>query len=278
MVIIAIGNRKGGVGKTTTTLNIGCFLSTKFDKKVLIIDNDQQKNISELLKPNHNFKINKSIVDIYLSGSHPKDVILESRYDNILLIPAHDDLNNVNNPPKDIDKDYRGKKTHKKISTQVLKKWLILYEDILINEYGIDIVLIDSAPQMGVVNKNGYEASDTMIVVLEPNDLAWAGLESFIDKLIAPKKKNEAVLLFNMADEKNKIYKEMYEELYSSRNPFRDNVLNSVVHMDYNIKYSISGGKPIAMFDLNDFEEQDNNPFIEYKSIINELIERKVIK
>lgn len=268
MKIICNANNKGGVGKTTTTMNLSCMLSKIYDLKVLVIDNDQQMNVSKTLVNDLDFNSCKSVKDIYLKNEEPANVIYETIYENVFLIPAVDALN-------DIDLEIgKGKKDN----TKILKRWLSLYKTELENEYEIDVVMIDSAPSKGIVSVNGFEAADTIVVVLEPSKQALEGLASFKQELAAPKRLNKAIVLFNLTDEENPIYKQINESIYSKNFPFSENVLKSQVHRHGDVALSIfEKYKSIASYG-DDFYKDDNvNPFQEYINVITEMKKRKVL-
>jgi chromosome partitioning protein len=268
MVIICIANNKGGVGKTTTAYNIGFMLALISKKKILFIDNDHQRNLTDCLRNGKNIENKKSIKDIYLYNPEPKEVIIETEYDNIMFIRSDSELNNI---------DSELKKT-KKNPELVLKQWLKLYEDVLINDYGIEYALIDSAPAEGIYNINGFEAADTVMVVIEPNEYALKGLLAFKNRLAAPKKYNKGIILYNMAEKGDELYEKYASIVFNNNFAFYHNVLKSTVSRHNDIKLSINTPyTPIAINVDKKYDLESGNPYHDYLKVINEMKKRKVL-
>lgn len=267
MKTIANANNKGGVGKTTTSHNLARLISKDFDYKVLVIDMDQQMNLTDILYDSKNTPPHGTIVDVFRSNPKPEDVIVKTKYENVFLIPAHSELVNVENEI-----------ANKKNSTKFLRHWLAANDDVISNIYGIDVVIIDCAPDVGKIENNAFEAADTIIVVLIPSDQAVQGLTPFASKFAHPERENEIVILFNEYDSENEICLEVEKSISSSNFPFKKHLIRAFIPRHKaieksNYKKCIS----IAEYDAKYFSEDKINPYKQYELFAKELIERGII-
>lgn len=163
MKIITVFNNKGGVGKTTTTACIGYELSQSHNKKVLLIDNDGQGNLSKMA-----IEGNKSLSGVILSGYTAKEAVRKTAYKNLDIITSDKSLE---------DGAYDG-------MTNEPKHWLFLKNAIeeLKNEY--DYALIDNCPGRGCQVFNSLCASDEIIAPIFIDDYSLAGLEEINNMII----------------------------------------------------------------------------------------------
>ena len=162
--IISIVNQKGGVGKTTTTVNLGASLTIE-KQKVLLIDFDQQANATISLGINRE-DINYDIVDILLNSAEVEDVILKTNVESLDIIPASIRLSQLEDLLYNTD----------------YKEW-ILYKKIesLKNKY--DYILIDCPPSLGLIIDNALFASDSVIIPVECGFYAYDALTQMVNKI-----------------------------------------------------------------------------------------------
>ncbi len=160
------------------------------DKKVLIIDMDQQMNISNLHLKSHDVDECGSIFDVLYENAEPDKVISKSLYENTYIIPAREDLGKL--------EVFLGeKKGNKPARTNVLKQWLVANRRVLEDEYNIDVVLIDTHPAIGIIEQNAFNAADTLLIVVSPSRQAIEGLKPFTKYLSAPISRKAALILYN---------------------------------------------------------------------------------
>lgn len=162
--IISIVNQKGGVGKTTTTVNLGASLTIE-KQKVLLIDFDQQANATISLGINRE-DINYDIVDILLNSAEVEEVILKTNVESLDIIPASIRLSQLEDLLYNTD----------------YKEW-ILYKKIenLKNKY--DYILIDCPPSLGLIIDNALFASDSVIIPVECGFYAYDALTQMVNKI-----------------------------------------------------------------------------------------------
>lgn len=265
MIVLVNANNKGGVGKTTTSHNLASFLARHYKFRVLAIDMDQQMNLTDILKMKGE-KFSQNVCEIFRSNPDPEDIIYKSRYENIYMIPASRTLIEVENEI-----------AFKKNKEFFLKQWLIANSDVLKRKYQFDIVIIDCAPDVGNIEKNAFEAADTIIIVLKPSEQAIRGLMPFAKKLAAPKESNAAVILYNEYDPQNRICNEITSNISNKEFPFYNHLIKAFIPKHEAIERSNHKECiPIAEYEEQDFD-QELNPYRQYNLFIEELKERGII-
>ncbi len=161
MRIISFINKKGGVGKTTIVANLAYALKERYDAKVLVVDNDEQGNVSQFFEGKGQY----SLADVLLERSDAKEAVEKTRYDGIDLIRADFGLADANVELREMDKS--GKEWQ-------LKNAL----DCLAEEY--DICLIDNPPQINASMVNSLVASDEVVVVSTTDKFSIYGVQQML--------------------------------------------------------------------------------------------------
>ena len=162
--VIAIVNQKGGVGKTTTTVNLGASLAYE-KQKVLLIDFDQQANASISLGINRE-EITKDIVDLLKGDTSINDVILKTSVSSLDIIPASIKLSELDTIL--FDKE---------------NKSFVLFNRIEEIKNNYDYILIDCPPSLGLIVDNALYASDSVIIPVECGYYAYDALTQMVNKI-----------------------------------------------------------------------------------------------
>ena len=230
--IIAIANQKGGVGKTTTTVNLAAALGV-LEKKVLLIDADPQANASSGLGV---------IVEEVEKGSYQllehtitaKEAIIPTSSPNLDIIPAHIDL--VAIEIELVDKDRREFK---------LKEALV---DIK-NEY--DYILIDCAPSLGLITLNALVAADSVIIPIQCEYFALEGLGKLLNTIKSVQKIHNPDLdieglLLTMYDSRLRLSNQVVEEV---KKHFQNMVFKTIIQRNVRLSEAPSYGESIIAYD-----------------------------
>ena len=230
--IIAIANQKGGVGKTTTTINLSASLANE-GKRVLIIDADPQANATSgygIDPKNMSSSIYECLVDDYpLNGSQIPTCVngLELIGSRIDLAGAELELVNKNN--------------REKILAQLL--------DSVKNDY--DYIIIDCSPSLGLITVNALTAADSVIIPVQAEYFALEGISKLLNTIRIIKSKLNPSLeiegfLLTMYDARLRLANQIYEEL---KGHFGDMVFNTVIPRNIRLSEAPSHGLPALLYD-----------------------------
>ena len=236
--VIAIANQKGGVGKTTTSINLAASLGVQ-NKKVLLIDLDPQGNASTGVGINKG-DIGKSIYDLLTDRAVLSDVIVKTAFKNLYVIPA-----TINLAGADIELIEMGRTRPGFSKGGQLKKNLDSVRDVF------DFIIIDFPPSLGILTTNALTAADSVIIPVQCEFFALEGIMQLLNtimlaqKNLNPKLDIEGVLL-TMLDNRTNLGLEVVEEIKSY---FKERVDDTIIPRLVRLSEAPSHGKPAVVYD-----------------------------
>jgi len=247
--IIAICNQKGGVGKTTTAINLSVYLAFS-EKRTLLIDIDPQGNATSGFGLNKH-DIKKSIYDLIIDEIDPRSLILNTNIKNLSLIPSTLSLTGAEVELVGImGREYRLKKAISPIVT----------------EY--DYIIIDCPPSLGLLTVNALAAAGSVLIPIQCEYYALEGLSQLVNTINLVKENVNSTLeiegvLLTMADYRTNLTNEVINEV---RNFFKGKAYSTVIPRNIRLTEAPGFGKPIALYDKNSIGAQ------KYQEFTNELL------
>ncbi|MCF8228300.1 MAG: AAA family ATPase [Bacteroidales bacterium] len=249
--IIAIANQKGGVGKTTTAINLGASTAV-LDLKTLIIDADPQANATAGVgfDPKN---IKTSIYECIVDDINAEDIILNTKTPNLDILPAHIDLVGaeieiINLPNRE--------KMMRKVTSKLKDKY--------------DFIIIDCSPSLGLITVNALTAADSVIVPVQCEYFALEGLGKLLNTIkIVQSRLNENLdiegILLTMFDSRLRLSKQVVDEV---KTHFQQMVFKTLINRNTRLSEAPSFGETIIMHDAN------STGAINYLNLAREILQK----
>lgn len=247
--IIAVINQKGGVGKTTTVINVGAALALE-GKKVLLVDLDPQGNMSSGLGIDAQTVNDKNVYRALVDGARLIDCAVETQVDGLYCVPSNSDLAGAE--VELVDQERREYKLRDSLSQEILD---------------FDYVLIDCPPSLGLLTLNALCGSTSYLVPLQSEFFAMQGLTNIlrtaglVKNAFNPALEEEGILI-TMFDSRSNLSKQVFAELKQFAG---DRLFQNVIPRRVRLAESTSHGIPGVVYDPNCLASRS------YKSVASEL-------
>ena len=232
--VIAIANQKGGVGKTTTAINLAASLAV-LEKKVLIIDADPQANTTSGLNFSPDNDEKRTLYEALIGEIDITDTLIQTEMERLHMIPSH--INLVGAEIELLNFEDR---------ESVLKRILEPIRD------NYDYIIIDCSPSLGIITINSLTAADSVMIPVQPEFFALEGLGNLLQTIRLVQSESNPQLqiegfVVTMFDGRTRVHSQVLAEL---REHFKDMVFKTVIQRNIRLSEAPSHGKPIILYDI----------------------------